>query len=78
MQSHLESLQVKVVIPDGFGVNGKPEPINTTALKKKLEDKGDGSSGDGMAVTSPVAFPMLPIDRYGFLITDKYVTVFME
>lgn len=78
MQSHLDSLQVKVVVPDGFGVNGKPEPIDTTALKKKLKDEGDESSGDGMTVTSPVAFPMLPIDRYGFLITDKYVLVFME
>lgn len=78
MQSQLESLQVKVVLPEGAsGANGKPKPVEAAALKKKLEDECNGASGDNGALTSPIAFPMLPIDRYGFLITDKCVALDM-
>ncbi|TYZ60640.1 hypothetical protein PybrP1_004898 [[Pythium] brassicae (nom. inval.)] len=65
MQAQLESLRVQVVVPEGGGAG---------PLSKKLTDDHDGEhEADGAAppVTSPVAFPMLPIDRYGFLITDK-------
>lgn len=64
MQAQLESLHVQVVVPESGGAG---------SLSKKLADSDDGEREDGAtaAAASPVAFPMLPIDRYGFLITDK-------
>lgn len=59
--SQLESLRVQVVVPEGAGA---------AAVAKKQEE-GEAEEGAAVLVTSPVAFPMLPIDRYGFLITDK-------
>lgn len=71
MQVQLESLRIQVVTPEGAGASS----ADAAALKKhqqqeqhEYEDEHDGVRS---LPTSPIAFPMLPIDRYGFLITDK-------
>uniref|UniRef100_K3WL35 Rab-GAP TBC domain-containing protein n=1 Tax=Globisporangium ultimum (strain ATCC 200006 / CBS 805.95 / DAOM BR144) TaxID=431595 RepID=K3WL35_GLOUD len=65
---HLKSLHVAVVPPEAATDS---EAHNATVKKMEAEHDDEMSAMTTMVVTSPVAFPRLPIDRYGFLISDK-------
>lgn len=67
---HLENLHVITVAPEGPGSGDKLG--HDASMTEKM---GDENVSAMVKVSSPVAFPMLPIDRYGFLISDKYVHV---
>ncbi|KAF1331701.1 Evi5 protein, partial [Globisporangium splendens] len=70
----LESLHVVTVPSESpcAAETGSNEEEEHNAMVKKMEgEHGDEMSVMATKMTSPVAFPRLPIDRYGFLISDK-------